>query len=92
MGKRLFGPSVPMPEYGWPGTKPDERHARALALLDRVGDAAAEALIAGTAAVVPVEATETMGEAGWINKEDVDPPDIWRAMLAAGRLDRGGAA
>ena len=79
------------------------RIARALTLLDRIGDEAADALINGTAAVVPVEATEVMNQRGApevgcnAGTFDVDddwlghPSDIWRAMLAAGRLDRGGA-
>jgi hypothetical protein len=33
--------------------------------------------------LVPREPTEAMIEAGWIDKEDVDPQDIYRAMLAA---------
>jgi len=33
--------------------------------------------------VVPVEATEEMQVAGWIDKEDVSPAEIWTAMLAA---------
>lgn len=33
-------------------------------------------------AVVPIEPTEEMIRAGWIDKEDVNPDDIYRAMLA----------
>jgi hypothetical protein len=32
---------------------------------------------------VPRVATEAMIEAGWIDKEDVDPQDIWAAMVEA---------
>lgn len=32
---------------------------------------------------VPVVPTEAMIAAGWIDKEDVDPDDIWDAMLKA---------
>ena len=34
-------------------------------------------------AVVPTVATENMISAGWIDKEDVDPGEIWQAMGAA---------
>lgn len=75
---------------------------RALTLLDRIGNEAADAIIAGTAAVVPVEATEEMygagapemGDYGHMDPDDDvygDPAKVWAAMLAAGRLDRGGA-
>jgi hypothetical protein len=33
--------------------------------------------------LVPEEPTEAMVNAGWIDKEDVNPDDIYRAMLAA---------
>ena len=33
--------------------------------------------------MVPREPTEAMIEAGWIDKEDVDPDDIYCAMIAA---------
>lgn len=33
--------------------------------------------------LVPVEPTEAMILAGWIDKEDVDPEDIYAAMLSA---------
>ena len=33
--------------------------------------------------MVPVEATEPMESAGWIDKEDVCPCDIYAAMLVA---------
>jgi len=33
--------------------------------------------------VVPAEPTEAMKAAGWIDKEDVNPADIYCAMLAA---------
>jgi hypothetical protein len=33
--------------------------------------------------MVPKEPTEEMIEAGWIDKEDVSPREIWWAMLAA---------
>lgn len=36
--------------------------------------------------VVPREPTEAMEAAGWIDKEDVCPCDIYRAMLAASPL------
>ena len=32
---------------------------------------------------VPAEPTDVMVAAGWIDKEDVGPDDIYRAMLAA---------
>jgi len=31
-------------------------------------------------AVLPMEATDEMQRAGWIDKEDVNPDEIWRAM------------
>lgn len=34
-------------------------------------------------ALVPRAATEEMSNAGWIDKEDVSPAEIWRAMIAA---------
>lgn len=37
--------------------------------------------------VVPVVPTEAMIAAGWIDKEDVDPDDIYRAMLDAAQED-----
>ena len=46
------------------------------------------ALVAGTAAVVPVEPTPEMIDAGWIDSDDVDPEDILYAMVGAGRLDK----
>lgn len=76
---------------------------RALALLDRIGDEAADALIVGTAAVVPVEATEGMCVAAYWAPERVAKADntaelamqryghAIREAIAAGRLDRGGA-
>jgi hypothetical protein len=78
------------------------RIARALAVIDRIGDEAAEAIREGRAAVVPVEATDAMYGAGGPEMGDyghMDPDDdvygdqakVWSAMLAAGRLDRGGA-
>lgn len=60
---------------------------RALTLLDRIGEEAADALIAGTAAVVPVEATEAMHRAWDVNVVKSARLN-WPAMLAAGRLDR----
>ena len=36
--------------------------------------------------LVPIEPTEEMIDAGWIDKEDVDPDDIYGAMLAAAPL------
>lgn len=33
--------------------------------------------------LVPVEPTQEMVRAGWIDKEDTNPDDIWAAMLAA---------
>ena len=46
-------------------------------------DAALAALPGLGLRVVPVEATEAMIEQGWIDKEDVTPAEIYRAMLAA---------
>jgi len=66
--------------------------ARALALLDRVGDAAAEALIEGTAAVVPWPVTVEMVRAS--NPVGADQDLLAHFTLhegiAAGRLDREG--
>jgi len=45
--------------------------------------AALAALEARGMVVVPVEPTEAMKAAGWIDKEDVNPADIYCAMLAA---------
>ena len=73
---------------------PDDHEAkitvRALALLDRVGDAAADALIKGEAAVVPVEPTIEMVRAS--NPVD-DAQDLLAHFtlhegIAAGRLDK----
>jgi hypothetical protein len=71
----------------------DPHIARALALLNRVGDAAAEAMIKGEAAVVPVEPTIEMVRAS--NPMD-DAQDLLAHFtlhegIAAGRLDREGA-
>lgn len=41
------------------------------------------ALRAASYVVVPREPTAEMIAAGWIDKEDVNPDDIYRAMLAA---------
>jgi hypothetical protein len=70
----------------------EERHARALALLDRVGDAAADALMKGEAVVVPWPVTVEMVRAS--NPAD-DAQDLLAHFtlhegIAAGRLDRGG--
>jgi hypothetical protein len=43
---------------------------------------ALDAIPAAGFAVVPLEPTEEMQQAGWIDKEDVDPKDIYRAMIA----------
>jgi hypothetical protein len=82
---------------------PDDHEAkitvRALALLDRAGDAAADALTKREAAVVPVEATDEMhsagvGHMGYYHHMDPDnwvygdQSQVWSAMLAAGRLDK----
>ena len=45
--------------------------------------AALAALEARGMVVVPAEPTEAMKAAGWIDKEDVNPADIYCAMLAA---------
>ena len=68
------------------------RISLALAVLDRIGDQAADALIAGTAAVAQISCTEAMRRA-WLRVDVSDdcPDRDWEAMLAAGRLDRGGA-
>ena len=72
-------------------TKGDRcRERLAITLLDRIGNEAADALIAGTACVVPTEATHEMTSAGF-NGSPTWPPSIWRHMVARGRLDRGGA-
>jgi hypothetical protein len=60
--RQVFGfrTPAPLPLY------PTEAHiARALALLDRVGDAAADALMKEDAAVVPVACTDAMRKAWW---------------------------
>jgi hypothetical protein len=88
--RQVFGfrTPAPLPLY------PTEAHiARALALLNRVGDAAAEAMIKGEAAVVPVEPTIEMVRAS--NPMD-DAQDLLAHFtlhegIAAGRLDREGA-
>jgi hypothetical protein len=93
-------------EAGVPDGKADHpRIARALALIDRVGDAAAEAILTGEAAVVPVvalrlmtgvaeQAVENAKVAGGMMVDDATLADLARdalaAMLAAGRLDREG--
>lgn len=65
--------------------------ARALALLDRVGDAAADALIAGTAAVVPADSpTVSMIDAALDCGEGASLHEMIPAAIAAGRLDREG--
>ena len=53
----------------------DEAVAKARAILARV--------VPEGWVVVPREATEVMVEAGWIDKEDVNPDEIWSAMLAS---------
>ena len=40
-------------------------------------------IAAGTSVIVPIEPTEKMIKAGWIDKEDVDPDEIYAAMIAA---------
>lgn len=40
-------------------------------------------IIRGEAMVVPVEPTEAMNEAGWIDNDDVGPREIWYAMTRA---------
>jgi hypothetical protein len=63
-------------------TKGDRcRERLAITLLDRIGEHAADALIAGMACVVPVEPTWEMNEA-WLDPQ----PGNWPAMIAAGRL------
>lgn len=46
------------------------------------GDAILDALEAAGVRLVPAEATEKMADAGWIDKEDVAPSEIYHAMLA----------
>ena len=80
------------------------RLSRALALLDRIGDEAADALIAGEAAVVAWPPSGSIVQAC---ADDVNPYaetaeqygltveqvcDILSTFHAAGRLDRGGAS
>ncbi|MCA3700606.1 MAG: hypothetical protein IOB84_12590 [Brevundimonas sp.] len=87
--RQVFGfrTLAPLPLY------PTEAHiARALALLDRVGDAAADALIKGEAAVVP-DAKHMTDEVAEAIAEEARvcggiAYDVWRKALAAGRLDR----
>ena len=45
-------------------------------------DALLEFLPTAGLRVVPVKATEEMSDAGWIDKEDVDPNDIYSSMIA----------
>ena len=40
-------------------------------------------IAAGTHVIVPIEPTVKMCAAGWIDKEDVDPDEIYAAMIAA---------
>ena len=74
------------------------RIARALTLLDRIGEHAADALIAGTAAVVPVlcdfdvalKAAEADAIHQTMHGEQIDMQTLYGLFLR-GRLDRGGA-
>ena len=63
----------------WPSTE-GERHANdcLLTTLSRHIAGAGEGW-----RLVPVEPTEAMISAGWIDKEDVNPDDIYRAMIDA---------
>lgn len=71
--------------YGWPSwdeLKASER----LMLLIKASSAIAAVRKADEAAglvLVPKEPTEDMVRAGWIDKEDVNPDDIWCAMIEA---------
>lgn len=49
------------------------------------------ALTAAGYVVVPREPTEAMCDAGWIDKEDVSPAEIWGAMIAAAPTAEGDA-
>lgn len=74
------------------------RISRALTLLDRIGDEAADALIAGTAAVLPVQCDFDVAlkaaEADALHQakhgEQIDMQTLYGLFLR-GRLDRGGA-
>ena len=64
------------------------RIARALTLLDRIGEHAADALIAGTATVVATDLS------GWFKSQGDELSADWggiNSVISAGRLDRGGA-
>ena len=60
-------------------------HVRETYLRDAAAaiDALLSALPGLGLAAVPQTATEDMITAGWIDKEDVDPGEIWQAMGAA---------
>lgn len=51
----------------------------------RHDQAAAQAIVdtlsAQGFAIVPLKPSEAMIDAGWIDKEDVNPDDIWAAMI-----------
>ena len=80
-------------------TSTDERRARAILgisvceygrcvklpclCMDGIARTISESDEAAGMVLVPREATERMQDAGWIDKEDVSPAEIWRAMIAA---------
>ena len=70
---------------------PAPRYVYALAVLDVIGEAAAEELRARRAAVVPVEVTGEMVSDWWATSgKTADARSSWSAGVAALRLDRGG--
>jgi len=54
-----------------------------------LADAALSAIAEAGYVVVPREPTETMVKAGWIDKEDVTPQEIWSHMLRASKFCPG---
>jgi len=59
------------------------RFALAMAIANAVLAEYHAALAETGMAVLPLEATDEMQRAGWIDKEDVNPDEIWRAMARA---------
>ena len=53
-----------------------------------VVDASFQDILDGTYVIVPKEPTEDMIAAGWIDKEDVSPADIYVAMIEAAQEQR----
>ena len=66
-----------------PSTEPIGTDARAIAAWNRRSRPPAPAAPVDGWRLVPVEPTDEMIAAGWIDKEDVGTEEIWQAMLAA---------